>query len=107
MSLRALPEELLTNVLALLPNVVFEGRCRVVCRRWRDLQTSSAFREPKVASVPLEFFADEAPASDDDASEYDPPCREPDSDDMVDSSEEGDSTDSDGDDEDDEDGAAL
>ena len=44
MSVRALPEELLTKVLALLPNVVFEGRCRVVCRRWRDLQTSSAFR---------------------------------------------------------------
>ena len=65
--------------------------------------------EPKVASVPLEFFADEAPASEDNASEssYDGPC-EPDSDDASDDcSEEGDSTESDGDDEDDEDGAAL
>ena len=44
MSLLALPEELLTKALALLPNVVFEGSCRAVCRRWRDLETSSAFR---------------------------------------------------------------
>ena len=64
--------------------------------------------EPKVASVPLEFFADEAPASDDDASEssYDGPCQ-PTGETSSDDSEEGDSTDSDGDDEDDEDGAAL
>ena len=44
MSLLALPEELLTNVLAVLPNAVFEGSCRAVCRRWRDLKSSSAFR---------------------------------------------------------------
>ena len=78
-----------------------------VCRFSIFLQSGDT--EPKVASVPLEFFADEAPASDDAASEssYDGPC-EPDSDDASDDcSEEGDSTESDGDDEDGEDGAAL
>ena len=44
MSLLALPEELLTNVLAVLPNAVYESTCQSVCRRWRDLKSSSAFR---------------------------------------------------------------
>ena len=67
----------------------------------------SGDREPMVASVPLEFFADEAPAADDASeSSYDGPCQ-PTGETSSDDSEEGDSTDSDGDDEDDEDGTAL
>ena len=72
----------------------------------------SGDEKPLMASLPLDVFAENvAPSSAaaDDASDYDPPCREPDSDDFFDDdSEEGDSTDSDGDDEDDdEDGNAL
>ena len=71
----------------------------------------SGDERPLLASLPLDGFAENvvpSSAAADDASDYDPPCREPDSDDFFDDdSEEGDLTDSDGDDEDDEDGAAL
>ena len=71
----------------------------------------SGVERPLLASLPLDGFAENvvpSSAAADDASDYDPPCREPDSDDFFDDdSEEGDLTDSDGDDEDDEDGAAL
>lgn len=59
------PDEIIINILSRLPaeNAI---RCRLVCRRWRDLASTHAFRELQLqmrSSIPMIFVAIDGPVS--------------------------------------------